>query len=768
MPLSSLTDTPFQLQLCFPEVFNRLEKLAADSDTDTGIRARQLLQEAAPFPELRHGITDIQQITQNAPLIRRLLADYFPEALTLNEIKAVSIPFMDVVFNHSQRFQNILAAAGSGSSFSINIRDFDYHQYYVLSCCIILNEFYGTQLDFGKPLFFDIPTADGITKHYRILYNADFLEIYPTEKSVSLTEEDIDELRNSYDNLALWKEKFPKDSWVLKGFAIATLYDATVENAVSILKEKLLGINAAGFRDSIASIFQSIFRIKEIEVGFTVYNKKENTLSFDMFGQQLPSFILEQRETEHADKLLCQRASDCLLRKKTLFAVSDIEEYHAAFPENELGPRFIRQGIKSFILCPIVKNGQLFGILEVVSTKSKALNSINANKLDVVLPFITDTTERLAAELQNQVQAIIQTRYTTVHNSVQWRFQEEAQRYILASQLGRSYQLQEVVFKDVHPLYGQIDIKGSSEARNTSVLRDMQYQLSQLTLLLQQISRQLPEEDFTAETAEINHYLAALTMPLKAATEQYIVTWLMRQVHPRLQAIAHPQLQACINSYFENNEKETGAFHCERRKYETSIAMVNDQLAAHLDLRQTEAQEVHPHYFERFKTDGIEHNLYLGRSICPDKLYDQLRLYQIRLWQLEVLCEMEALHHRIKPTLPCPLDVTSLILLYHSTIDIRFRMDEKRFDVDGSYNARFEIVKKRIDKACIKNTTERITQTGKITIVYLNDPEEAEYRQYIQILQARNLLLPEVEQYDIEDLQGISGLKMLRVAVQRS
>lgn len=766
MPLSLLTDTPFQIQLCFPEVFDRLERLAADSHAEGHDRARQLLQEAAPFPELRNGITGTQQVIQNDALIRRLLADYFPPALTANEIKAVSIPFADIVFNHSERFKNILSAAGK--DFSVNIRDFDHHQYYVLSCCIILNEIYGTQLDFGKPLFFDIPTADGITKHYRILYNADFLEIYPTEKSISLTAADIDELRNNYDNLALWKEKFPKDSWILKGFAIMTLYDATVENAVSILKEKLLGINAAGFRSSIASIFQSIYRIKEIEVGFTVYNKKENKLSFDIFGQQLPSFILEQRESEDADLLLCKRANDCLLRNKTPFAVSDIEEYLSALPDNPLGPRFARQGIKSFILCPIVKNGQLFGILELVSTKSKALNSINANKLDVVLPFITDTTERLAAELQNQIQAVIQTQYTTVHNSVRWRFQEEAQHYILASQLGQSYQLQEVVFKDVHPLYGQIDIKGSSEARNNSVQQDMQYQLHQLHTLLQQISEYLPAEDFTAETAAISSYLQELTMPLKAATEQYIVTWLMRQVHPRLQMINHPQLQVPVNSYFAENEKEAGAFHRERRKYEASIAMVNDQLVAHLDRRQDEAQAVHPHYFERFKTDGIEHNLYLGRSICPDKLYDQLKLYQLRLWQLEVLCEMEALHHRIKPSLPCPLDVTSLVLVYHSTIDIRFRMDEKRFDVDGSYNARFEIVKKRIDKACIKNTTERITQTGKITIVYLNDSEGAEYRQYIQILQARNQLMPEIEDYEIEDLQGISGLKMLRVAVQRS
>jgi hypothetical protein len=51
-------------------------------------------------------------------------------------------------------------------------------------------------------------------------------------------------------------------------------------------------------------------------------------------------------------------------------------------------------------------------------------------------------------------------------------------------------------------------------------------------------------------------------------------------------------------------------------------------------------------------------------------------------------------------------------------------MDEKRFDVDGAYNSRYEVIKKRIDKAYIKNTTERITQPGKICIVYSSNEDE--------------------------------------------
>lgn len=92
-------------------------------------------------------------------------------------------------------------------------------------------------------------------------------------------------------------------------------------------------------------------------------------------------------------------------------------------------------------------------------------------------------------------------------------------------------------------------------------------------------------------------------------------------------------------------------------------------------------------------------------------------------------------------------------------------MDEKRFDVDGTYNARYEVVKKRIDKSHIKGTTERITEKEKITIVYSQNSEEAEYLKYIKYLQHKKILEPSIEQFEVEDLQGVSGLRAIRVKV---
>ena len=92
-------------------------------------------------------------------------------------------------------------------------------------------------------------------------------------------------------------------------------------------------------------------------------------------------------------------------------------------------------------------------------------------------------------------------------------------------------------------------------------------------------------------------------------------------------------------------------------------------------------------------------------------------------------------------------------------------MDEKRFDVDGTYNARYEVVKKRVDKAHIKGTEERITQPGKIAIIYSQKEDEKEYLKYIAFLQHKKLLNKDVEILELEDLQGVTGLKAIRVSV---
>lgn len=92
-------------------------------------------------------------------------------------------------------------------------------------------------------------------------------------------------------------------------------------------------------------------------------------------------------------------------------------------------------------------------------------------------------------------------------------------------------------------------------------------------------------------------------------------------------------------------------------------------------------------------------------------------------------------------------------------------MEERKFDLDGVHHARYEVVKKRIDKAFIKNSNERLTKPGTIAIVYFNENDIQEYYRYIGHLTKKKLIEGVPEKLDLEELQGVNGLKALRVNV---
>jgi hypothetical protein len=225
------------------------------------------------------------------------------------------------------------------------------------------------------------------------------------------------------------------------------------------------------------------------------------------------------------------------------------------------------------------------------------------------------------------------------------------------------------------------------------------------------------------------------------------------------------EVSELVKGYQAQVETNSGVIYKERNNYDTSVQAINEALTSAIDKRQQEAQQIFPHYFERFKTDGVEHNIYVGSSITVEQEFNVVYLYNLRLWQLQTMIEMENKFYSIQENLPSVIEAASMILVFDNTLSIRYRIDEKRFDVDGAYNARYEVVKKRIDKAHIKGTEERITKKGKIAIIFTDKETEREYLRYISFLQHNNLLGKEIEHFELEDVQGVVGLKALRVSV---
>lgn len=179
---------------------------------------------------------------------------------------------------------------------------------------------------------------------------------------------------------------------------------------------------------------------------------------------------------------------------------------------------------------------------------------------------------------------------------------------------------------------------------------------------------------------ELESLRSELDFPLKADTEQHIQRYIEEEIHPILKNTkSNSTTEKLEKVYFDNLDEKTGMFYQERKKFDNAMSIINKRLATVLDRKQVEAQQIYPHYYERFKTDGVEHNLYIGASISPTKPFDIMYLHNLRLWQLQTLCEMELEHHELKASLPYELDVTSLILVFQFCAFYTFQNGRKTF-----------------------------------------------------------------------------------------
>jgi len=761
------SESPMRIEISFNKLLEHYEDLATNSDEFTAKKAKRVLKIAATSPVLRDGFSDLQLLETYKNEIQIILQDAFSPVLSKNEIKTASIPFEDVIFNASERFKSIVKTAGE--DFQLKIKNMPVNDKYMVTCAIILNSYYGYSLDFKRPFYYEIPDENGIMKYYKILYNADFVEIIPNEFAPEITQSDYDELIDNFENIALWKAKFPPNSYTFKGFVVSNMFDVTNDQSISNIKSTLIGENKRkdiSFMEDFHEIFRSLLGLKDIHVGFSIYNGEDDTFE-RVYGSGMNSFLLNDLDTSKCSDTLCNWSYNRLLKEKKYFSVSNVnlmyEKTQGKIPHIKM---LHQQGIQSAIFAPIANDKGVMGILEIVSEKPKILNSINANKLSDIMPFIVSAVERSKSEEENLIEAIIQQECTSIHSSVNWRFVKEAKKFIKAQIEGENPSFNKIAFDNIYPLYGQIDIKGSSEARNWATQQDLILQLNAVKSILKNASKVEKLPIYDQFIFQVNEYLKGLEDHFQVDSEQQITSFINDDIAPVLMhLISVKALKVEVETYYENIDDTVKVVYKHRKQYDDTVAVINKEMASLLDKKQIKAQKMYPHYYERFKTDGVEHNMYIGESITKEDSFNPIYLYNLRLWQLQVMCEMENSYYQMKNNLPVALDVASMILVFNQPLSISFRMDEKQFDVDGTYNARYEIVKKRVDKAFIKGTTERITQKGKITIVYSQKQDEIEYLRYIKFLQSKHYLDSDVEILELQDLQAVTGLKALRVSV---
>ena len=606
-----------------------------------------------------------------------------------------------------------------------------------------------------------------LLRHLKINIDTRFIEVTPTGPLPDLNTIAGPEQFDDEHGFEKLEKVLPLSLFKFRGMSVVTITDETVKYAVETIKNTIVKHNRHSedecYKDVTKSL-KTLVQSNAIDFNVTPLFRINEKLVLPQLAN-LKSVLMNEDCTNGAARSAYQAFAEEYIRNPKALIYKTISPKEA-----KLYPFLAsctRTGIQSFMVLPLFSNNQLAGILEIYTREPGILDEKVLAMLEPAYPVLAQLVQITIDDFNAAIDGVIREKFTSLQPAVQWKFNEAAWHYLQEIEHKGKGKIETIGFESVYPLYGAIDIRNSTIERNKAQLNDLQHQFSILLETLQEVKKHYNLALTDEMIYKCRKWKNTLDDSLTPHGEVKLTDFLEKEAVSYLKhfKLTHPGSAGIVEKYFEAIEESKGAVWSNRRQLEESMQMVNSAVNNYLDMMKDELQQSYPCYFERFRTDGVEYDIYLGQSIAPQKPFDILYLKNMRLWQLSSMAAIAKITHEMLPNLSKPLQTTQLIFIHSSTIDISFRNDERRFDAEGGYNIRYQVIKKRIDKVHIADTNERLTQPGKIALVYFNRRDADEYISHIQYLQEQQILLNDLEFLDLEELQGVAGLKALRVGI---
>ena len=753
-----------------------IEYLKHRIQTEQSVRTkfyRFALKKFDLHPELS-SIVNVDQIENYGELFELIYASLLP--LTFDEncnFWGLSLPMMPRIFYGTNALYDVLVDRRTGKPKPAAISPMDddgtHRQRFEMMYSFLLEKLYKIpstrRLEMVHSLFDE---ETNFQKFYRVHIDPRFIDIRHDKPLPEINFEILQTHVQEGTTADFLREQLPLSLFSFEGFSVLTITEITDEYAIESIKDSILNRRAHNDRFYYNRVIQSLKTFSgrnDVEFGLLPMLRINNKLVFND-DNCLHSMLSEKiRMHSIAESTYLAAAENYSKNPRLVFFKTITEEDQQRQPFLKI---LKKSGIQSYAMVPVFYGNNLAGMLEVYTTGENLLDEKILPKLDSVLPLLSQLMQNSIDEFDTAVDNIIKEKFTSLQPAVYWKFNEAAWRYLKeTSSKKEKTEIETVFFEDVYPLYGAVDIRNSTAERNEAMHADLKIQFDLLVQTLTALKRQFNLGLIDEKIFECREWINSIAHHLTANDEISLNTFLTQDIDPFLMHLKknHPSSANLIESYFGAIDPATGAACANKRALEESMQAINTAINNRLDQFKEELQRSYPCYFEKFRTDGIEYDIYIGQSIAPEVPFDLLYLSNLRLWQLTSMAEIGRITNSLAPQLAKPLYITQLIFVHGNTIDISFRNDERRFDVEGTYNIGYQVIKKRIDKVLIRNTTERLTQPGKIALVYFNRTDADEYLRYIYYLQEQNVLNDDLEQLDLEELQGVSGLKALRVGV---
>ena len=797
-------DFPFKTSFSLEPLVDFWKQLH-DTESSISTFASEILARLADNSDLLTSITNSEDVyKKNQDLIDLMMSAVVPKATSNCEMVAVVPPFSNQTFFHTEAFGKQLLDKMGCYNDQLNLLDDEirlyiqvlYAYYYVI--CGVPE--YQIDLDFDdySAIYTKQEPKTGLTHHYRLEWDAQFCQIKVIgdpkplsplitknllsnlsgvsilKDSVLRSEDAIGGQNAALANVTALKlliELLPPSNFEFHGFMVIRATEITCQHVLGKITQDLLERDSIDSSDrfiGIQQMLRTLLRVADVEASLIGIDATDQVLMINSGGAENNTLFSHVSDLEGSQY---QRALD----KGGLWVVPDLAK-GTRRKRTTIEENMLDQGVASLAIIPLQdpEDNRDIGLLELRSSTKNALNDMNAMRLYELGTAFSSAVKRWVTERADAVERTIRQQCTPIHQSVAWRFEKAARSFIDRKRVEpKVSEMEPIVFHNVYPLYGQSDIRGSSELQNAATQADLTDQLTLAGEILD-LARDIKPMPFLDDLLyRIEIQLNNLQGNLGAGSDVQVLDFLHQDVEQCFDTLDSFKnydagISRKIEHYRSSLDPQRRSIHRQRKEYDESINLINDTISAYIDREQETAQCIFPHYFEKNVTDGVDHQIYIGASMLDKQKFDLIYLKNLRLWQLMVLCGSAYLTEQLKPDLNLKLDTAHLVAVQETAQTISFDYNEKQLAMKGSYDVRYEIMKKRIDKAKIKNSGDRLTQPGKIAIVYSQTREGSEYEKYLEYLLAKEYLIDNIERLDLEDLQGLYSLKALRVSVNLS
>ena len=754
-------EAPVASLLSFQPLIRYLRSQHADGDVSP---IDAMLHEV---PEFEEPIRDYDLLERHPRVMAALMDQLFPPIYREREMVCAMLPFADRPFFASPRFRDLLLDTDGRLRGALTMDSGQLAKVKRLATYLaILDAHYGIHEDLRLPIVRRITDPQsGLDRYFDIKLDYRFMDVLARQEPAALSADQRASIRHCLDDEAQLVRLIRPENFELHGFIVHSAVEVTATSIVSELERDLIDrltlLSEAGFT-RIQNLLRALFRKPGLIAGISAL--RDDQIMLVNTGSTMVGHCIFQ-SSRHLPVTTFDGTpwAEAVDRRHTVLVRDVVDVFQTRSDGRTLFPPEAR----SMMISPLIYQDAVIGLLTVSDPEPDAFVGLDTFQAAQLQPLFAVAVKKALNDLEMQVQGIIKEKCTAIHPSVEWRFRQAAYRLLDDMHNGVDADIEPIVFKNVYALFGVCDIRGSTDQRNRAIQADLETHLDLALGVIRTAAASGGLMILDELAARIRTRTEDLRAGLSSDDETRVAELMQHEVEPLFDHLATlgPDVQAAIGRYRAALDPQTGDVYRLRRDFDESVTRLNSRLAAYLDSEDARMQRVFGHYFEKHRTDGVDYLIYVGQSLMETGRFSDLYLRDIRLWQIRLAAGMAWHTRRLADRLPVPLETAHLVLMQNTPTAIRFRYDEKRFDVDGAYDVRNEIIRSRLDKAMVKGGGERLTQPGKIAVVFSHPDEGTEIRRYIDFLASQGILTGETEELELENMPGVHGLRALRPTV---